>query len=103
MEDGKALGAIILPEKTELELLIEKTYQGLLKEHPGESGDTLRKEARKIIENKWNANQVGGGIPLQDEELLAANELQEFIKKISGATLRYKEHLPITSHHLRHC
>jgi len=93
VENGKAVSAIVLPEKTELEKLIEKTAQTLLKEqgNQGKSYEILRAEALKSIERKWNANQVSNSKPpLQDEELLAATELQEFIKKISGATLEIK-------------
>lgn len=103
VENGKAVSMIVLPEKTELEKLIEETAENLRKEQGnlGKSYEALQAEAVKRIERKWNANQVSSSKPpLQDEELLAAAELQEFIEKISGVTLEIKrlssENIPNT-------
>ncbi|MDO8953028.1 MAG: DUF4838 domain-containing protein, partial [Draconibacterium sp.] len=104
VKNGSPVGLIILPEQTELEKLIDEKTHFLLQEsqNQGESYETLHAIAIKSLEVKWKANQVSNSAPpLQDEELMAAHELQEFIKKISGATLEIKrmssQNIPNTS------
>lgn len=92
VDNGKAVGVIILPKKTELEQRVENTAQALHTEQDkqGETYETLHNEALLLLEKEWKANQAGSNTPLQDEELLAAAELQDFIEKMSGATLEIR-------------
>lgn len=104
MKNGNPVGVILVPEQTELEKLIDEKTLILRQENKNqkESYETLKAEAIKSLEEKWKSNQVSNSAPqLQDEELMAAQELQEFIKKISGATLEIKrvspENIPNTT------
>ncbi len=92
VKNGTATGIILLPGKTELEKLLESAVR-TLQMNPDNRGipvDSLQHLAWQLLAGKWEKNQVGANTKLQDEELLAASELQEFIYKISGATLEIK-------------
>lgn len=88
VKDGKALGPIVLPEKTELEVRVAVMAEAILEaDKTGRmTPEKAQVEGVKQLEKELKA-RLGHGAKLVDEELLAAEELQEFIEKISGATL----------------
>ncbi len=91
VKDGKPLARIVLPQTPrayDLHLAgeLKKLDAALARENPDMSRDQLEKiRPQRMAKLKAEIEKVG------DEELLAAQELQEFLEKMSGAKLEIVE------------